>query len=321
MVVGNPQVFWWLLILLPCIVVSAISYWNGVQQRRSLNWWNKEERVSYQVKSFFQSLLLLLIVASSIFSFAGVSWGYTTVEDDRRGVDVSFVVDLSNSMMVEDITPNRLFQVGVAIRSLIQSFDSLWFSLVVFKGNAVQLLPMTQDEEALERILATLHPSIFTSTGTDIEAGILRSIDSFPTQSNRHAVMILFSDGEALSGHALQAASQASKQGVTIFTVVSAREEGGMVIVGGEAILDESGLPVISRPDTQLLKNIAQQTGGKSVSLTDTTAIAAITQEIQNIVSRQDIQGTRQVQTSRHRVFIAIILISLIAVVILEILL
>ena len=151
----------------------------------------QRQRVLLGVKLILPSFLLLVMMASLVFAYADVYQGSKTVSREKNGVEVSFLLDVSNSMLADDVYPTRLQYSQVLIRSIVNYFPDLWYSLSVFKGDAILLVPLTQDQLSLQRAMQLIDPNLMSAPGSNVARGIEIASNSASFPSNRNKVIIV----------------------------------------------------------------------------------------------------------------------------------
>ncbi len=304
--VEHPEVLSFLFLLIPVTGIFFFGYFQGYKHIRNVvgRWQLQRFESVYQVKYVASTFFFLLALLFLIFSFAGTYWGTETQKDERVGMEITFVVDISNSMFAEDINPNRLERATSIIRALVRNMPDAWFSVVVFKGAAIKLLPMTQDFVSLERVLAILHPHILTVPGTNIEEGVRIAMDSFSSQLNKLSTIVLFTDGEELTGNVESAAIHAFDQGIAIIPVAVGTEKGDTIpIMNQEVIRNRDGKPVISKLHLSVLEQLAQKTGGMVFNASEAGSVTLILENIEKISRRQQVEGIRSTRVLRYQFF------------------
>ncbi|HEX4517766.1 MAG TPA: VWA domain-containing protein [Polyangiaceae bacterium] len=192
--------------------------------------------------------------------------GYRWEEAHQRGVDVLFAIDTSKSMLTRDVKPNRLERAKLAVRSLVEKFPSDRVGLVAFAGSAFVETPLTLDHGIFDESVAALDTNVIPLGGTNI-AGAIDQADKALSGDTHEKVLVLITDGEDLSGDAVQAAERAAKDGVVIYTLGVGTPKGELIPVPGkegqtEFVRDEAGALVTSRLDDTRLGKIARATGG-----------------------------------------------------------
>ncbi|MFP4301524.1 MAG: vWA domain-containing protein [Spirochaetaceae bacterium] len=310
-----PETLWYLLGIVPLLVLLTYGYRSSRRRLSRLTgaWRSGSVYDVFLVKSFFQNLLLLLFVLFAILAASGFTWGRRTVEDERSGVDLVFAVDISRSMLAEDITPSRIGRARDAMRGAIRELGFSRFSVVVFRGDAVTAIPMTEDSVAVENFLSALSVRIMTSPGTDLAAGLRQALNAFPTGGNRHRMVVLFSDGERVGGGEIgPVIAEAVREEVAVFTVAAGSESGARIPLGdGNFVTDEEGDPVVSRVRAATLRRIAAETGGEFFSFSEGNSISALLRALQERHLSVSEDGLRTESVERYRTFLVLALLFL----------
>ncbi|UCF96649.1 MAG: VWA domain-containing protein [Spirochaetaceae bacterium] len=256
-----------LLFLFPLIALAwRIDFFRGRRTLRALGgrWRSAALLDVYVFKSFFSFLFLSLFFFATVFALAGFRWGEHLVEERRSGQELVICLDVSNSMLAEQQEATRLQHSIRTVRRTVEALEGVRIALVVFKGQAVQLFPLTEDRYVLETALRYVSPSVMTDPGSGLEEGILKSLASFPPSSQTYRSILLFSDGEYHSGDPLGAAEQARSARIPVYVVAVGGDEGAAVkLAGGRVLTDKNGDPVVSRPRIEDLEKIAEISGGQ----------------------------------------------------------
>jgi Ca-activated chloride channel family protein len=218
--------------------------------------------------------LLMLGLALAIASLARPQWGYIYEDVKRKGLDLLFAVDTSRSMLSNDVQPNRLERVKLAAQDLVNQLQGDRVGLVAFAGRAFLQAPLTIDYEAAVESINDLDTKTIPEGGTNISEAINLAINTFGKSAAGNRALIIFTDGEELSGDAAKTAKAAADTGVRIFTVGVGTPQGSLIPVqsddGGTAFVkDSSGQVVKSKLDEKRLREIAQATGGFYLHLED----------------------------------------------------
>ncbi|HJX24783.1 MAG TPA: VWA domain-containing protein, partial [Chthoniobacterales bacterium] len=211
--------------------------------------------------------LLLLGFALAIVSLAQPRWGYTFQDVQRKGLDLLLAVDTSRSMLSNDVQPNRLERVKLATQDLINELQGDRVGLIAFAGRAFVQAPLTIDYDAVTESINDLDTKTIPEGGTNISQAIARAVEIFGKSATGNRALIIFTDGEELSGDAVKSAKDAAEAGVRIFTVGVGTSEGSLIPVtgddGGTAFVkDPSGRVVKSKLDEKRLRETAQATEG-----------------------------------------------------------
>jgi len=276
-----PDMLWWLLLLIPLTLLFIISHGRGQAQLTQLaGEWRARRIVGiYIIKSFFSSLFLILTVFCILLALAGPTWGSRPVEENKGGLEIGLVVDISQSMMATDLSPHRLSRALDHMRILLDRFRTARFSLTVFKGQSLLLVPSTLDHEPLQQILDSLSPDFMTTAGTDIRAGLERAMDSVSSDPSRYKALILFTDGEQNGGDSPKGLTL--RPNMPIFFVGMGTTQGASVPdkLGGVQ-KDDRGEPKVSRLNPEWMIDVAQRSGGLFLMGDEPQAITTLIQQL-----------------------------------------
>jgi len=212
---------------------------------------------------FVRISLLLAGLTLLIFALAGPRWGMHYQNVSRKGVDIMAAIDVSPSMLVEDVSPNRLERAKREVIDLIRVLSGDRVGVVAFSGAAFIQCPLTLDYGALEMFLGQLDTGLIPLAGTDVGGAIDASLAGFDTRLKTDKVIILITDGEDNEGKALEAAQRARDMGIRIF-IFGIGDPSGEPIpnVDGGFKKDADGNIIVSRLDEDGLREIADNTGG-----------------------------------------------------------
>src|SRR5205807_6280337 len=185
----------------------------------------------------------------------------------RKGLDLLFAVDTSQSMLSNDVQPNRLERVKLAAQDLVNQLQGDRVGLIAFAGRAFLQAPLTIDYEAAVESINDLDTKTIPEGGTNISEAIALASRTFGKSAMGNRAQIIFTDGEELSGDAMQSAKIAADTGVRIFTVGVGTPEGSLIPLSGEDggtafVKDSAGQVVKSKLDEKRLREIAEATGG-----------------------------------------------------------
>ena len=225
-------------------------------------------------RRLFRFALLMLGLALAIVSLARPQWGYIYEDVKREGLDLLFAVDTSRSMLSNDVQPNRLERVKLAAQDLVNQLQGDRVGLIAFAGRAFLQAPLTIDYEAEVESINDLDTKTIPEGGTNISEAINLALNTFGKSAAGNRALIIFTDGEELSGDAAKVAKTAADAGVKIFTVGVGTPQGSLIPVtsddGGTAFVkDSAGQVVKSKLDEKRLREIAQATGGFYLHLDD----------------------------------------------------
>jgi len=260
----------WALAFLPLLVLlyvrgerrSAIKLREFVSPRLLQQLAGNVDRVRRAIRFAF----VLFALALAIIALAKPRWGYTYEDVKRRGLDLLFAVDTSRSMLSNDVAPNRLERVKLAAQDLITELQGDRAGLIAFAGRAFLQAPLTIDYDAAVESINDLDTKTIPEGGTNISEAIALATQTFGKSAMGNRALVIFTDGEELSGDAVTEAKKAADAGVKIFTVGVGTAQGSLIPVegNGEAgfVKDAKGQVVKSKLDENRLREIAQATGG-----------------------------------------------------------
>jgi Ca-activated chloride channel homolog len=211
--------------------------------------------------------LLLLGLALAIAALAQPRWGYTYQDVTRRGLDLIVAIDTSRSMLANDIPPNRLQRVKLAVQDLLNELRGDRVGVIAFAGWAAVQAPLTIDYDAAAETVRELDTDTVPEGGSDLAGAITLANRLFGKSAIGNRALIIFSDGEETAGDAVKAAQAAADDGVRIFTIGVGTAEGSLIPLpasdGGTAFVkDRQGQVVKSRLEDARLREMAKVTGG-----------------------------------------------------------
>ncbi|MFP4374483.1 MAG: vWA domain-containing protein [Spirochaetaceae bacterium] len=314
MSIEHPRILWLLFSLIPLAALQFYQFRNGRHDLGLLAGDRRESVLTvYFVKWFFSSLFFSLAVALAILALAGFSWGQRSVEEDRSGLDVVFAVDVSRSMRATDGGDRaRILEARDMMRAIVQDRSAARFGIVVFAGQAVRTVPVTEDRVAVESFISSLDTEVLSAAGTDLEQGLDAAFAAFPAGANRNRVLVLLSDGEQHRGNPLRPAEVAGSAGVPVFAVTFGSTEGSTIRLGdGSRLTDSEGNVVLSRADAGLMDRIARASDGSAFRGSGGDAFGRIIREIRGFEERREREGFRLVTVPRFRVFVLSAVIAL----------
>ena len=262
---ANPHLLWLLLVVPVMVIAFAIllrlrkrnlSHFGNIEVVKSL----LRDVSSWRVRTKF--VLFVTAFSALVLAAARPQFGAKLREEKREGVEMMFVVDVSNSMLAEDFSPNRLDRTRYAIDKLFASLNQDRVGVIVFAGEAKVQLPITTDYRMARNFAKRLSPSLVEVQGTDVSDAIDLASLSFSQRESASRVMILITDGEAHDADALAAAERAAERGIRIFAIGIGSPQGAPIKIGGEFIKDEKGEMVVSRLNEELLQQITEKGNG-----------------------------------------------------------
>jgi len=267
----------WLFALL-LVPVLVLGFWFGARRRRGLlARFGDLELVAQLTASvdhrarLVKAILLLLALALAGVALARPQFGTRVETVRRRGQDVMVAVDLSRSMLAEDVTPNRLDRARLSILRLIRNLDGDRIGLVAFAGDAFVQSPLTVDYTAAAMFLEAMDPDMMPIQGTDLGEALRMSLDALDEAAREDRLIVLVTDGEDHEGEIDAQLQRAVSSGVRIHGVGIGSTEGVPIPEGtggpGRQSYqrDEDGNVITTRLDEATLRRVAEETGGRFV--------------------------------------------------------
>lgn len=213
-------------------------------------------------------ILLLHIVFLIIIAIAGPRMGSKLSEVKHEGIDIIFALDVSNSMMAEDIKPNRLERAKQELSRLMDKLENDRIGLIIFAGDAYTQIPITNDYLSAKMFLASITPEMVSRQGTAIGSAIELAIRSFNPQSPAGKAIVIISDGENHEGGVLEACKKATEKGMVIFTVGMGLDQGVRIPASTSPYnrdfrRDREGNFVVTKLNEEMLMDIAAAGKGR----------------------------------------------------------
>jgi Ca-activated chloride channel homolog len=306
------------VVLVPLLLAAAV--WMYARRRRRIAQAFSDahllERLGGASLLRFPRARLLLVTAAGAalaFAAAGPRWGVTEAEGRALSLNVVLAVDISRSMLAEDIEPNRLERARLFGRRLLRELPGDRFGLVVFAGRAYVLAPLTTDHSAIELYLDALDPNMVSQGGSALSAAITQATDLVrSTQASGDRVVVLLSDGEALEeADAVRAAvERAARAGVRVVTVGIGTPQGANIPLRDDVTgvvtglrRDEYGAVVVTRLDEEAMRTIASRTGGSYVRLGDAAALSRVVSDLRGMQRAEGAAARRVEPRERFALF------------------
>ena len=226
-------------------------------------------------KPVLKFVLLMIACTFVVIGIAGPKFGTKLQETKRAGSEIIIALDVSNSMMAEDLQPNRLERAKQAVSRLIDRLGENKIGLIVFAGEAYTQLPITTDYVSAKMFLSTISPDVVPVQGTAIGTAINLAVSSFPPASEAGKAIIVITDGENHEDNPVQAAEEAVKRGINVYAIGVGSTQGTPIPVrttSGQRdfMKDRTGNTVMTRLDEKTLQEMAM--AGKGIYVRATTA-------------------------------------------------
>ena len=240
--------------------------------------------------------MLSLAFASLAIALVNPKIGTKLETVKREGVDIVFAIDVSKSMLAEDIKPNRLEKSKQLVSQIINNLGSDRVGIIAYAGKAFPQLPITTDYSAAKLFLQNMNTDMLSSQGTAINEAILLAKTYYDDDEQTNRVLVIISDGEDHSEAAVQVAEQASQEGIKIFTIGVGEAKGGPIPLKRNGIVtgykkDSQGETVITRLDETTLKNIAAQANGQYIQGRTTDKVVNQMKDILNKMDKTEFEA------------------------------
>ncbi|MDX1417421.1 MAG: VWA domain-containing protein [Candidatus Promineifilaceae bacterium] len=320
---AQPQFLYLGLILIPA--VGLFLLWAKRQQRKALDrLGNKNliQRLSANINwtgRRWRVALWLVALTMVMFALARPQWGSEVREVEQEGLQVMVALDVSQSMLAEDIKPSRLDRAKLEIADLTERLDGDEIGLVLFSGASFVQVPLTSDYLTALNYLDSANPSVISRPGTVIGDAIRTAMSAFDQELNNQKVLIVMTDGEDHETDPLAMAQEAADAGILIYTIGFGTAEGEPVpetdpygeVVGYKR--DQNGEVVLSRLDEGTLQGIAQTGNGKYYRATaDGRELDSLLAEIDDLQRAQLATRFETTFIERYQIFLALGLAALI---------
>lgn len=319
---ANIEMLWWLLTI--PVVITAYIYFTRRKRKQLLAFGDLDlmEQLmpnASHTRGHVKFGLLLLTLSLLIIASARPQFGQSERTEKRQGIEAIITLDISNSMLAEDVAPNRLDRAKQMMGKLIDQMVDDKVGVVVFAGDAFIQLPITCDYVSAKMFLNTIKPDLIKTQGTAIGQALTTSIRSFgslnpeneETIANANRAIILITDGENHEDDAVAVAQRAKELGIKIIVVGIGKPEGSPIPIPGTNNFrkDREGRVVVSKLNEQMCREIANAGNGIYVRCDNTnTAMKTIEKEIDKIATQEI---TTQTFTDYNEQFQSFALIAL----------
>ena len=307
----HPELFYLALPLV--IAVAALSIHAAVRRREQLqnllgSRADDPDAVHLSRHRRVVRIILLLIAMLCLLTAAARPWyGSRLLPYQQSGRDVMVLFDVSRSMLANDLPPSRLEHAKFLLRELIRNSQGDRFGIVPFAGNAFLLCPLTSDAVALDQYINELNPDSVPLGGTNLERALFQSAKAFEAASGSNRAVVLFTDGEELSGDSKRTIENLKKANIPLFIVGLGDPDTATPLPDKNGTLrrDSSGKLITSKLNESALKKLAQETGGIYVrsSVAD-TGIAAIQRRISQLGTAENSIGKRTLPMEKFHWFL-----------------
>lgn len=262
----------------------------------------------FLVKWFFSSLSLVLFLLFLILALLGFSGPKVESHQEAAEGDVIFLVDISRSMRVADVDPDRLSRAASLIKTLLDDTGRNRYGLGIFTHRGMMMVPVSEDLQALSSSVDALDPSLMSDSGTNIEEGLHRLVSAFPEGENRKRIALLFSDGEHHQGDPLKVVPELKERRIRLHVVALGSDKGGQVPgASGEFLRNDQGEPVVSKLNRTVLQALARAAEGEYLPGDQIQTL----NRLQELIGGGGDSNLRMEQEEMYRPFLALALFFL----------
>ena len=268
---GNPEFLWFFTampLLLALYIYLNIRKRKDVQKMGSLSTLKKMMPELSLKRSYLKFWLIFAALCVAIFMISRPQFGTKVQTVEKEGIELVIAIDVSNSMLAEDVSPNRLSRAKQILSRLIDVRSSDKVGLIVFAGEAYVQMPLTSDTQSAKIFLNTIDPSLVPIQGTAIGDAISLGMTSFSSDKSASRSIVIITDGEDHEGNAIEIAASAAKEGVQVNVIGIGSPNGApipSVELGNQFMRDSEGNVVVSRLNEQMGMEIAQSGHGMYV--------------------------------------------------------
>ena len=296
----DEKIWFWTLLVIPVIILLfiALQVWRRTVQKKFADS-GLLKRLSPN-QSLFKSILKTVVLcgAFACLSLALVNPKIGTKLETVRsqGVDIVFAVDVSKSMLAEDIAPNRLEKSKQLVTQIINSLASDRVGIIAYAGKAFPQLPITTDYASAKMFLQNMNTDMLSSQGTAIHEAIELAKTYYDDEEQTNRVLIIISDGEDHGEDAIDVAEEASEEGIRILTIGVGDVKGGPIPIKRNGVIlnykkDNQGETVITRLDETTLKEIAEETNGVYINGSNTDEVVDTIKGVLNKMDKKEFES------------------------------
>lgn len=315
---GNPE-YLWLFFVMPLLLAIYI-YLNirkrkDVQKLGNLSTLKKMMPELSLKRSYLKFWLIFVALCVGIIMIARPQFGTKLETVEKEGIELVIAIDVSNSMLAEDVSPNRLARAKQMLSRLIDLRKNDKVALIVFAGEAFIQMPLTSDTQSAKIFLNTIDPSLVPVQGTAIGQAISLGVSCFSSDQEMSKAMVLITDAEDHGGTAAEIAAEAAKAGVMINLVGIGSPDGSPIPsteYGSNFMTDSEGNVVVSRLNEQMAMEIAQSGGGLYVRADNSnSAVRALETQLDELETGKTVSLSYSEYDEKFSVFAWILLVVL----------
>ena len=295
---------WYLYFLIVIPVLTVLFLYVQIWKRKKqLEFGDLEliKKLSPE-KSVFKPILKLVVVLLAltclIIGLVNPKIGTKLETVKREGIDIIFAIDVSKSMLAEDVAPSRLEKSKQLVSQIINNLGSDRIGIIAYSGSAFPVLPITTDYSVGKMFLQTMNPGMISAQGTSIDQAITLATTYIDKKDKTNKLLIIITDGEDHSDSAEDAAKEAKKVGLKILTIGVGTEKGGTIPLKRNGIVesfqrDQNNEVVITKRNSEVLKNIAKSAGGGYVDGNSTKAVLDYVKNALDNIQKTEFESTQ----------------------------
>lgn len=293
----------YLLFIIPILMVLFlyVQFWKRKKQKEfgDLDLIQKLSPEKSTFKPILKMVLFLLGLTFIIIGLVNPKMGTKVEKVKRQGIDIVFAVDVSKSMLAEDVAPNRLEKSKQLVSQLINQLGSDRIGIIAYSGSAFPVLPMTSDYAVAKMFLQSMNPAMISSQGTSIDQAIdLANSKFFDKKDKTNKLLILISDGEDHTDNAETAAEDAQKNGIKIITIGVGTEKGGPIPLKRNGVVesfqrDKDDQVVITKRNAEILSKIANSSKGGYVDGNSTKVVVDYVKKVIDNTEKTEFGATQ----------------------------
>lgn len=294
---ADPNVLY-LLIILP--FVAIFYFYSNYRRTKRLRKYGDPELLSMLMpeasahRPVFKFWVLWIALGLSIVMLARPQFGTRLEKVKRSGIETIIALDISNSMLAEDVVPSRLEKAKSLISRLVSNFNDDKVGLIVFAGDAFTQLPITSDYISAKMFLESITPALISSQGTNIGEAIRLAIKSFTPQEKVGRAIIVITDGENHEGGAVEAAKEAASKGMKVFVLGIGSPDGSPIPLEGsnDYRKDNQGNVIVTRLNEQMCREVAQAGNGVYIRVDNSSSAQSLLQKEIDKLTKSDLEST-----------------------------
>lgn len=289
----------YLYLLIPLLLFGVYLFLRIGKQRRELKRFGESELVKKLMpdlslrRKLGKDLILLGALAMLVLALARPQMGAKTEKVTKEGIEMMVCLDISNSMLSDDIKPNRLEQAKMIVSRVMEKLDNNKIGLVYFAGDAFVQLPITADLVSAKMFLSNASPDMIESQGTVIGEAINLALRSFSSNEKAKRAIVVITDAENHEGDVIAAVKEAKKRGIMVNVIGVGSIDGGPIpLRDGGYLMDESGEMVVTKLDEQIAKEIVAASDGVYIRANDVSQTTRLLAESIEKLDKTELQMT-----------------------------